>query len=104
MMMASHFLNEVSNQEHQKIVDYLIEENRVLKQQLGGRRLRLTDEQRRRLASKATQLGRRMLQDVATIVTPETLLRWHRKLIANKYDAGERCGPGRPRIMGEIEA
>jgi putative transposase len=91
------------NQEHLKIIDYLTEENRVLKQQLGGRRLRLTDDQRRRLASKARQLGRKMLQDVATIVTPETLLRWHRKLIANKYDGSQRRGPGRPRIMGRSE-
>jgi putative transposase len=57
------------NEEHLKIIDYLTEENRVLKQQLGGRRLRLTDDQRRRLASKARQLGRKMLQDVVTIVT-----------------------------------
>jgi putative transposase len=92
------------NQEHLKVIDYLTEENRVLKQQLGGRRLRLTDDQRRRLASKARQLGRKMLQDVATIVTPETLLRWHRKLIANKYDGSQRRGPGRPRIMGEIRS
>jgi putative transposase len=92
------------NQEHLKIIDYLTEENRVLKQQLGGRRLRLTDDQRRRLASKARQLGRKMLQDVATIVTPETLLRWHRKLIANKYDGSQRRGPGRPRIMGEVRS
>jgi putative transposase len=90
------------NQEHLKIIDYLTEENRVLKQQLGGRRLRLTDDQRRRLASKARQLGRKMLQDVATIVTPETLLRWHRKLIANKYDGSQRRGPGRPHVMAEI--
>jgi hypothetical protein len=56
------------NQEHLKIIDYLTEENRVLKQQLGGRRLRLTDDQRRRLASKPRQLGREMLHDVATII------------------------------------
>jgi hypothetical protein len=92
------------NQEHQKIIDYLTEENRVLKQQLGGRRLRLTDDQRCRLASKARQLSRRMLQEVATIVTPETLLRWHRKLIANKYDGSQQRGPGRPRIMREIRS
>jgi putative transposase len=92
------------NEEHLKIIDYLTEENRVLKQQLGGRRLRLTDDQRRRLASKARQLGRKMLQDVVTIVTPGTLLRWQRKLIANKYDGSQRRGPGRPRIMGEIRS
>jgi putative transposase len=92
------------NQKQQEVIEYLTEENRVLKQQLGARRLRLTDEQRCRLASKARKLGRRMLNDVATIVTPETLLRWHRKLIANKYDGSQRRNPGRPPIMGEIRS
>jgi putative transposase len=71
------------NEEHLNIIDYLTEENRVLKQQLGGRRLRLTNGQRRHLSSNA-KLSRKMLQDVATIITPETLMRWDRKLIANK--------------------
>src|ERR1035438_2182241 len=70
------------NQHQQLALDYLREENRVLKEQLGGSRLRLNDDQRRRLASKAKRLGRRLLAQVATIVTPETLLDWHRKLIA----------------------
>jgi hypothetical protein len=61
-------------------------ENRILRRQLGSRRLHLTDDQRRSLAAKARLLGRRMLAELATIVTPETLLRWHRKLIANQYD------------------
>ncbi len=58
---------------------YLMEENRVLRAQLGARRLRLTDDDRRRLAVRAFQLGRRALRQVATIVTPDTLLRWHRQ-------------------------
>ena len=70
------------NQEQQQAIEYLREENKVLREQLGGRRLRFTDEQRRRLAAKAKGLGRRALAAVATIVTPETLLAWHRKLIA----------------------
>ena len=74
------------NQQQQDAIDYLREENRILREQLGGRRLRLSDDQRRRLASKANRLGRKMLAVVATIVTPETLLAWHRKLIAQKYD------------------
>ena len=72
------------NQRQLLVIDYLREENRVLREQLGGRRLRLDDNQRRRLAAKAKGLGRRMLAEVATIVTPETLLVWHRKLIAQK--------------------
>ena len=70
------------NQRQLEIIDYLREENRVLREQLGRRRLRLTDDQRRRLAAKAKRLGRKLLSEVATIVTPETLLAWHRKLIA----------------------
>jgi transposase InsO family protein len=92
------------NQRQQFALDYLREENRVLKEQLGGRRLRLNDDQRRRLASKAKLLGRRLLARVATIVTPETLLAWHRKLIARKYDGTAHRAPGRPRTAGEIEA
>lgn len=61
-------------QQQRDAIDYLREENRVLREQLGGKRLRLSDDQRRRLAAKATTLGRRLLREVATIVTPETLL------------------------------
>ena len=91
------------NQRQLQAIDYLREENRVLREQLGGRRLRLNDDQRRRLAAKAKGLGRKLLAEVATIVTPETLLAWHRKLIAQKYDGSEKRGPGRPRTADEIE-
>ena len=92
------------NQPQQYAIDYLREENRVLREQLGSRRLRLNDNQRRRLAAKAVGLARRLLAEIATIVTPETLLAWHRKLIAQKYDGRRQRGPGRPRTVGEIEA
>src|SRR5712671_3239572 len=91
------------NQQQQFAIDYLREENRVLKEQLGCRRLRLNDDQRRRLAATAKRLGRRILAEVASIVTPETLLAWHRKLIAHKYDGTAQRGPGRPRTGIEIE-
>jgi putative transposase len=91
------------NQRQLQVIDYLREENRVLREQLGGRRLRLNDNQRRRLATKAKGLGRKILAEVATIVTPETLLAWHRKLIARKYDGSGKRGPGRPRTAGETE-
>jgi putative transposase len=65
--------------------------------------LRLNDDQRRRLAAKARGLGRKVLAQVATIVTPGTLLRWHRQLIAHKYDGSGNRGPGRPRTAGEVE-
>jgi len=92
------------NQSQLQVIDYLREENRVLREQLGGRRLRLNDDQRRRLAARAKGLGRKLLAEVATIVTPETLLGWHRKLIAQKYDGSGKRTPGRPRTAGEIEA
>jgi len=92
------------NQRQLQIIDYLREENRVLREQLGGRRVRLNDDQRRRLAAKAEGLGRKLLAEVATIVTPETLLAWHRKLIARKYHGSGQRGPGRPRTAREIEA
>src|SRR5512141_1907728 len=91
------------NQRQLLAIDYLREENRVLREQLGGRRLRLNDDQRRRLAVKAKGLGRKLLAEVATIVTPETLLAWHRKLIAQKYDGSGKRGPGRPRTASDIE-
>jgi len=57
---------------------YLIEENRLLRRQLGGRRPRLTDADWRQLAVRAFQVGRLALSEIATIVTPDALLRWHR--------------------------
>ena len=62
-----------------------MEENRLLRRQLGGRRVRLTDDDRRRLAARAYRLGRAALREIATIATPDTLLRWHRQLIARKW-------------------
>ena len=61
------------NQQQRQVIDYLQEENRVLRAQLGARRLRLNDDQRRRLAVKAKKLGRRLLAEVATIVTPNRI-------------------------------
>jgi hypothetical protein len=89
------------NRHQQAVIDYLIEENRVLKEQLEGQRLRFTDEQRIRLAVKAKVLGRRLLDELETLVTPDTLLAWHRKLIAQKWTYA-RNGLGRPRIVQEI--
>ena len=92
------------NQQQLDAMEYLRGGNRVLRQQLGGKRLRFNDEQRSRLAAKAKNLGRKALREIATLVTPDTLLRWHRRLIADKYDGSSRRCPGRPRIMDEIRA
>jgi len=85
-------------------IEYLLEENRVLREHLGGRRLRFTDAQPRRLAEKGKRLGRKRLRQLASVVTPETILRWYRHLVAKKYDGSNRRGPGRPPVDGEIRA
>src|SRR5262252_4358428 len=90
------------NQRQQQVIEYLIEENRVLREQIGNRRMRFTNEQRCRLAARAKKLSRKLLGQVATIVTPETLLAWHRKLIAKKYDGSTYRTPGRPTTATEI--
>jgi hypothetical protein len=83
------------------VIDYLREENRVLKEQLGRKRLRLTDQQRRRLAVRGKAIGRRALSEVASLVTPDTILRWHRQLVARKWTY-KRRSPGRSRFMEVI--
>ena len=89
--------------EQQAAIVYLLEENRVLKTRLRGRKLRFTDDERRRLAVKGKALGRKLLAEVAGLVTPETLLVWHRRLIARKWDySARRKQLGRPRVMAEI--
>ncbi len=72
------------NQQQRDVIDYLQEQHRVLREQLAPRLLRFTDEQRRRLAAKAKVLGRKALAELETVVTPATLLGWHRRLIAQK--------------------
>ena len=89
------------NRHQQHVIEYLVEENRVLREQLKGQRIRLTDDQRRRLAAQGHRLGRRLLGQVATIVTPDTILRWHRRLIAEKWTYASKR-PGRPGTMKEV--
>jgi hypothetical protein len=90
------------NRHQQRVIDYLIEENRILKGKFRGKRIRLTDDERRRLAVKEKAIGRKLLREVDSIFTPDTILAWHRKLIAKKWDYSSKRGPGRPRIMAEI--
>jgi putative transposase len=91
------------DQREREVLAYLIEENRVLRRQLGGRRLRLTDADRRTLAARAYRLGRAVLREIATIVSPDTLLRWHRQLIARKWTYAKH-GPARRGVVAEIRA
>jgi len=83
--------------------EYLVTENRLLHNQLKGR-VRLNDGERQALAAIGSRLGKQALQDVATIVKPDTILAWHRKLVAQKFDGSKhRNAPGRPPIDQEVE-
>ena len=90
------------NRHQEDVIDYLREETRVLREQRGPRPLRLTDAQRRRLAVRGQKLSRRILAQVASIVTPDTILRWYRRLIARKYDGSARRRRGRPITPREV--
>ena len=81
------------------VVEYLKAENRMLRERLKGRSLRFSDRERALLARKAFGIPRKVLLELGTIVTPDTLLRWHRQLIARKFDFSRRRKPGRPRTM-----
>jgi putative transposase len=93
-----------SNQEQQQVIDYLRTENTILREKLGRRRLRPNEDQRRRLAEKGRILGRKLLATAATLFTPDTVLRWHRLLIAQKWDYRERRAKlaGRPPVAKEV--
>jgi putative transposase len=84
--------------------EYLVTENRMLRQQIRGR-LRLSDSARKTLAAIGKKLGKHALEEVATIAKPDTILAWHRKLVAQKFDGSQqRKPPGRPKIAADLEA
>ncbi|MCP4889030.1 MAG: hypothetical protein GY904_20765, partial [Planctomycetaceae bacterium] len=86
------------------MIEYLRTENAVLKERLGKKRILLNDDQRRRLAVKGKMLGRKQLEQCGTLFTPDTILRWHRQLVARKWDYSDRREKilGRPRIRQVI--
>jgi len=86
------------------VIEFLQAENRLLKQRLRGKRVRFTDAERVLLARKAKVIGRKALLELDTLVSPDTLMRWHRRLVAEKWNFAHRRGPGRPDIMREFEA
>ena len=89
------------NRNQQNVIEYLQEEVQVLREQL-GKKPRFSDDQRRRLATKAKKIGLQRLKEIAAIVTPRTLLGWHQRLIASKYDGSTKRSPGRPSTPGEV--
>jgi len=97
-------LSAMIERERDKAIDYLLIENQVLREKLGKGRILLNDDQRRRLAVKGKVLGRKALHEIATIVTPDTILRWHRQLVAKKWDYSDRrqSTAGRPRLREKI--
>lgn len=92
------------NREQQEMIEYLCTENQILKELVRKKRIQLNDDQRRRLAVRGKILGRRRLEEVGTLFTPDTILRWHRKLVARKWDYSDRRGStvGRPRVRQVI--
>jgi len=91
------------NRHQQDVITYLKEENKVLREKLGTKRILLNDNQRIRLARLAKRLGRAILKDACCAFSPDTLLKWHRTLIARKYDGCKKRQPGRKRISEEVE-
>jgi putative transposase len=84
--------------------EYLVAENRILYGQLQGR-VRLSDGERKTLAEIGRKLGKKALEEVATIVKPDTILAWYRKLIAKKFDgSAKRHVSGRPQLDKTVEA
>jgi hypothetical protein len=83
--LAVSILAGFLNRRQQDAIEYLREENRVLREMLGRRRLRCTDAQRKRLAIRGKALGRALLRGITTLIEPETILDWHRRLVAKKW-------------------
>jgi hypothetical protein len=99
LMLAADWLQR----QQAATIEYLRAENRVLRERLGRRRIVFTDVERRRLAEKARAVGRKVLHELGTIVTPDTLLRWHRELVA-RWTFVEKLRPAQPRTREELAA
>ena len=84
--------------------EYLVTENRILRNQITGR-VRLTDGERKTLAEIGQKLGKQALKEVTKIVKPDAILGWHRTLVAQKFDGSQqRKPPGRPKVDPDLDA
>jgi hypothetical protein len=95
-------LSEFVRKEQEKVIEYLQSENQILRENLGGNRVLLSDEQRRRLAIKGKALGRQQLKKVATVAQADTILRWHRELVELNNYTEPKQNVGRPPTDKEI--
>ncbi len=107
IMMLASILAGWINRQQQEALEYALEENSILREELqkatGRKRIQLNDTQRRRLAILGRKLGRKLLGQVCRACSPDTLMLWHRRLVANKYDGSKNRGKGgRPRISDEL--
>jgi hypothetical protein len=84
------------NREQQDVIAYLREENRILREKLGHKRIILNEPQKRRLATAAMKLGKDLLRQFGAMFSPSTLPKWHRLLVARKYDRSDRRGKRGP--------
>ena len=93
------------NRQQQQVIDFYISQTQALLESQGKKRILLSDDQRRVLAVKGKALGRKALTELTTIVTPDTILRWHRELVAQKWDHSDRQKkkPGRPPVSDEVQ-
>ena len=91
------------NREQQQVIEFLRTEVEILLEIQGKKHILLNDKQRARLAVKGKTLGRKVLKEISTIFTPDTILRWHRELVALKWNYSERRQKiGRPPISQEV--
>jgi hypothetical protein len=93
----------LANERQQRIIEFQNDQIEVLLKKLGKKRVLLTDDQRRVLAANGHALGRKVLLELTTIMTPDTILPWHRELVAKKWDhSDQRKIVGRPRLRQVI--
>ena len=105
--LLSFLLMIVSGWVHRRqliVIEFLQAENQMLKERLRGKRIRFTDAERALLARKAKAVGRKALLELDTIVSPDTLMRWHRQFVAQKWNFNHGRRSGRPGVMREISA